>query len=350
MLKNISLAPIFTFFYAISLQVCFGEIETLQGTYQSKELDWRISGNYVLWQVAVEGLDMAADNAYIDYFPPPHRGRAYGVSFPLKSGFQIALGTLVEGLNGGALELIYTWLSPLCKENISQDPVVQTFPFYSVKPSEKLPNSHVFVVDHLAMFQSYYNLLDLFIGRENQIAPAFTLDLFTGLRGTWQKQLWNTNLLMFTENPVFSNYLYNYKQDFQGAGPISGIRLKCFPQKNSRFFENLILFGKTAVSGIFGNIRVDSLLSTQTSLTNLVYSSNRKTIFTIVPVWDLSIGLSLEKKYKTGLNTPYTVFFQALWETQCWMGFNKMQASVIYFSTPYSMTVQGLTAGIGVLF
>lgn len=328
----------------------FSQIASLQTGIHNKELEWKLSGEYLLWQISMEGLDIAADNAYIDYFPPAHRGRSYGVSFPWKSGVQIGVGAIFPESQGTELELVYSWLYPVIKENISTDPVVQTFPFYSVKPTERLPNSQVFVVDHLATFQSYYNLLDFRMGRENQIVPAFRVTPYLGLRSTWQKQLWDTNLQMFTQNPVISNYIYNYIQNFQGAGPLFGGRFKFFFLKKYPIFENFALIGNISLAGILGNIQVDSMFSAVSPLSNLFYSSNQKTIFTIVPVWDLSVGLLFEKIFSKGTKVFSAIRFNILWETQSWIGFNKMQSSVVYFSTPSSMTVQGLTAGLGLVF
>ena len=329
---------------------CYPQIASLQTGIPNKELEWKFSGEYLLWQISMEGLDMAADNAYIDYFPPPHRGRSYGVSFPWKSGLQIRVGAIFPENQGKELEIVYSWLYPVVKENISTDPVVQTFPFYSVKPTERVPNSQVFVVDHLATFQSYYNLLDFRMGRENQIAPSFRATPYLGLRGTWQKQLWDTNLQMFTQNPVISNYLYSYIQNFQGAGPLFGGSFKFFFLKKYPFFENLALIGNISVAGILGNIRVDSLFSAIAPFSHLVYSSNQKITFTIVPVWDLSIGLIFEKIFSKNPTYFSAMHLNILWDIQSWIGFNKMQSSVVYFSTPSSMTVQGLTIGLGFVF
>jgi hypothetical protein len=329
--------------------LCYGQVASIKASDSDNSFRWKFSASYLLWQNIVEGLDMAADNLYVDYFPPPNRGRTYGVSFPLRSGFQITLGANLPNCDGVQFQAVYSWLSPLSKENISYDPVVQTFPFYSVKPFETVPNSDIFVIEHQATFQSYYNLLDLFIQRESAIAPSFMISPLMGLRGTWQKQKWYTDLLMFTLNPVVSNYQYNYTQNFGGAGPILGGYLRFFPFRNFSFLKSVSFFGKMAASGILGNIQVSSIFSASSPNSNPTYSSNKKNVFSIVPVWDLSIGLYFEKELEIQ-NSFYEIYLKALWDTQAWIGFNKMQSSLKFFSTPYSMTVQGLTIELGLLF
>jgi hypothetical protein len=323
---------------------------SLKAIYPSLPPFWEIKADYLLWQVNMEGLDMAADNVYIDFFPPPIRGRTYGVSFPFKSGFQISLARILPNPEAIKLELIYSWLNPSQKGSISQDPVVHTFPFYSVKPLEKSPNDTIFVIEHSASFESYYNVLDIQFSRQSCLTPFFLISPFLGIRSGWQTQNWNTNEEMFTQNPVISHYLYNYSQTFQGAGVLAGCYFEARFFRNSHYLKNLAIIGKTSSAGILGNIKVDSVLSATSPGSNLTYSNAGKSIFAIVPILDLSIGLRLDSCLSHSKTLVEEFYLEALWNTQSWIGLNKMRLCLQVSPQSANMSVQGLTVGAGMIF
>lgn len=293
---------------------------------------------------------MAADNVYIDFFPPPIRGRTYGVTFPFKSGFQISFARTIPNPEAIKLELIYSWLNPLKKDSISQDPVVHTFPFYSIKPFEKSPNDTIFVIEHSASFESYYNVLDMQFSRQSCLTPFFIISPFLGIRSCWQTQNWNTDEEMFTQNPVISHYVYNYSQTFQGTGVLAGCCFEARFFKNCNYLSNLAIIGKAASSGLLGKIKLDSVFSSLAPGSNLTYSNVGKSIFDIVPVLDLSIGLRLDPCFSRIKTLVEELYLEALWNTQSWIGLNKMRLCLQLSPQSANMSVQGLTVGAGIIF
>lgn len=350
-------------FFALLLPLFFfslrAEKENFQPLYAAsiasptylKDQAWDLSlkGNYLLWQTTQDGLDIAWDNVYVEEYSHPCRGRTYGVSFPFRSGFQIE-AELNTGVSDISFKAIYSWLSPKQKENISLDPGITTFPFFSVKPSELVPNSTIFVMEHSATFEQYYNLLDLFLHRAVSFTPKLEIDFSYGIRSSWQRLNWYTNELVFTLNPITSNYLYDFTQKFSGAGPIFQIESKIFFFKDFKFIHPLAIYFKSASSLLLGSTTVTGLLSAESPFSFLNYFDNQTSIFSLIPVVDFSTGLfyelSLEKK---GWRVRQ-LNFDALFETQSWIGFNKMLCLIKGQKSTYNMTVIGLTLGVEMIF
>jgi hypothetical protein len=317
--------------------------------WKNESWDFSLKGNYLLWQTTQDGLDIAWDNVYVEEYSHPYRGRTYGVSFPFRSGFQIEadLNTKVGDIS---LRGVYSWLSPKQKENISQDPGITTFPFFSVKPTERVPNSTIFVIEHTATFQQYYNLLDLYLHRAVSFTPKLEVDFSFGIRSTWQSLNWYTDELVFTLNPITSNYLYDFTQKFAGAGPIFQIESKIFFFKDLKFLHPLAIYFKNAYSVLLGSTTVKGLLSAKSPFSFLNYFDNQTSIFSLIPVMDFSTGLYYELSLENKRYRIQQLNFDALFETQSWIGFNKMLSLIRGQKSTYNMTVIGLTLGVEMLF
>ena len=101
---------------------------------------------------------------------------------------------------------------------------------------------------------------------------------------------------------------------------------------------------------MLGNIKIDSVLSATSHGTNLTYSNVGKSIFAIVPVLDLSIGLRLDSCFSPNKTLVEEIYLEALWNTQSWIGLNKMRLCLQLSPQSVNMSVQGLTVGAGMIF
>lgn len=348
---SLFLLPLCIFSLNAETQGCIYYPETICSPYYLKNQVWDVSfkGSYLFWQTAQDGLDISVDNIYVEHYSHPYRGRTYGVSFPFRSGFQIE-AVCNTGINDICLKAIYTWLSPKLKENISQDPGINTFPYFSVNPKEKVPNSTIFVIDHFATFQQYYNLLDLYLYRATSISSAFELDFSLGLRSTWQKQNWYSNELMFTLNPITSNYLYDFTQKFSGSGAIFQLESRIYFFKNFKYIYPLALYFKSGCSLLLGTTTATALLSAKSPFTFLNYFDSKSSIFSLIPVFDFSTGLVYELLLEKKRYWIQQLNFDALFETQSWVGYNKMLCLTLNQRARYNMTVVGLTFGMELVF
>ena len=328
-----------------------GYASSLASPSQLRDEVWNFSvkGNYLLWQTTQDGLDIAWDNVYVEEYTHPYRGRTYGASFPFRSGFQTG-AELNTGVNDISFKAVNSWLYPKQKENISQDPGITTFPFFSVKPTEQVPNSTIFVIEHTATFEQYYNLLDLYLCRAVSLTPKVEIDFSYGIRSTWQKLNWYTDELIFTLNPITSNYLYDFTQKFAGAGPTFQLESKIFFFKDFRFIHPLAIYFKSASSLLLGSTTISTLLSAKSPFSFLNYFDNQTSIFSLIPVMDFSTGLYYELTLEKKGYRIQQLNFNALFETQSWIGFNKMLCAIKGQKSTYNMTVIGLTLGMEMIF
>ncbi|MFZ4772889.1 MAG: Lpg1974 family pore-forming outer membrane protein [Chlamydiia bacterium] len=331
-----------------------GSTNTLkpEPSYREDQIHFKIGVDYLFWQVHQDGLLIASDNFYVDPHPDLSRGHAYGANFPFTSGFRAYLAMRLPTPESIDTTAIFSWLSPASRRHActSNDTGIYTFPLFSVKPTEIMPNKEIFVIDHYSLFQNKYYLLDFEVGRQTQFAPLFILRPFLGLRATWQQQIWYSDEFLFTLTPLTSDYIYDFIQTLSGVGVKSGLNGKIYFSKTLPILKNSALVFKSALSGVYTQTTVTTVLSAVTKDSNLTYYSSKAKLNPIVPVVDLSIGL----EYATVLEKPILglqeIYAEALWETQNWIGINKMLSTNTVFNTPSSMTVQGLTIGLGVVF
>ncbi len=306
--------------------------------------------DYILWQLAQEGLDVIESNyglfsiADPDLFDPitaNSQGLVEYPKFKYLSGFKINGRVTLEESEKMDLSLQYIWLQRSTGTNTGPGGETsyyeREFPFYNWRSS----------------FQSSYNVIDFEMGRLSSLAKeTLSIRNFFGIRGVINSHTWDISGL-FQIPGVSGSFLENISyQNTSGAGVRSGTNLAWQVFANKKYFSGLKLIGMSALSGIYGRTYVDTLaykIDSQSNnkqfIANSRASSNR-----IIPVVDLSIGLSWEIIVEGKKDHNYNIEIRALWDTQSWIGYGKFSTAAPGPITPYNLTVQGFTIGTQIMF
>jgi len=70
----------------------------------------------------------------------------------------------------------------------------------------------------------------------------------------------------------------------------------------------------------------------------------------MVPIVDLSIGLSWNMSFGGERDNDYNVEIHALWDTQSWIGYGKHLSAFWIQRGQSNLTVQGFTIGAQIMF
>ena len=299
-----------------------------------------LGADYILWEIAQDGLETAG-NFYSTTAFPTQQGQVYFPKFKLRNGFKVHAQKILSQRKNVDLFAEYTWL----QTNTYAD-------------SGALPEGSYFYPGNNAELSTYYsssyqykyNVFDFELGRLSAIAQeVFSIRPFFGLRGVWNSSTW-------ISETFFPSYLrkvtLSSAQKTSGAGIRGGIDLSfdIFEPKDK--INNLKLIASTAASGIYGSTSVVTQLDVDPEenfdgypwFSNVKSSMNR-----IIPIIDLSIGLSWNKNLGGTDGDRYNLEIHALWDTQAWINYGKHQVdsgwNTMCLIKPQTLTVQGLTIG-----
>ncbi len=336
--------------FTILCAIGYAENAALPFYPQHEESTVKIDASYLLWQLSQDELIIATDNYYIPATTSPSQGQSYGPLFPFQNGFQLTMRVQPDSANPIEWAVIFSWLAPEKKPSTSKNTGIDTFPIFSVDPQMPVPNRTQFLYDHYSWFKNHYALLDFEYKRPTQLIPSFILSPSVGLRTTWQQQIWYSNELMFTVNPISSDYIYDFTQNFWGIGPKIGMNGTFYFFRNIRWINSLALVFKSAFSTICAPTTVKINYSAKTATSHLTFYDSAIRIFPIIPVIDLSVGINYT--FNDPFSTPFLqqIDINLLWETQTWIGLNRMLSSYPLYLTPSTLTIQGLSVGLGVTF
>jgi hypothetical protein len=150
--------------------------------------------------------------------------------------------------------------------------------------------------------------------------------------------------------PVDLPLTYNSYQNTSGAGVRAGTNIAWQLFSNSQDFGSLKIIGMSALSGVYGRTYVDALASFTLQGVELYPVYNRTSLNRLIPVVDLSIGLSWNMDFGGEKDNDYNFEIHALWDTQSWIGYGKFNVGLPDPQGAANLTVQGFTIGAQMMF
>ena len=296
-----------------------------------------IGADYILWQIAQEGLEVVESN----YYPAallttsPSQGSAGYPRFKYLSGFKFHGRVTLEDSENIDLFLQYIWLQRSNGTNSGTGGPF-TYPAYDSRRDS--------VTHWSSSFKSSYNVIDFEMGRLSSFAKD-TLSI---------RNLHNWNSVAFGSwitgtSTDFPATVTSY-QNTSGAGVRSGTNLAWQLFANKKYFSGFKLLGMSALSGVYGRTYVDTQSFINVNGTVRYTYDNRASFNRIIPVVDLSIGLSWERTFAGERDNDYNIEIHAFWDTQSWIGYGRYSTGSPDPTTPQNLTVQGFTIGTQITF
>ena len=323
-----------------------------------------LGADYILWQVVQEGLETFAGNyaSFIPaYSPVQTQGQTTFPKFNLLNGFKVHGGVNIAESGNIDLFLQYIWLQRTTGTNTGTAGS-QSEPLLAaslVNPiSAFLPLAPF---SYSVSFNTSYNVIDFEMGRLTSLCEnSFTIRPFWGIRGVWNTNTYNVttnyyDITLSNGQEIELPYTLNSYQNTSGAGVRGGLNLTWQLFADSEYFGGLKIIGLSALSGVYGRTYVDTLFQGEFNLFPLTTEistafNNRTSLNRIIPVVDLSIGLSWDMSFGGERDNDYNVEIHALWETQSWIGYGRHVTSFIAPRGPQNLTVQGFTIGAQLMF
>jgi hypothetical protein len=326
-----------------------------------------LGADYILWQVVQEGLETFAGNygslsgpafsPFQTFSPVQTQGQTTFPKFNLLNGFKVHGGVNIAESGNIDLFLQYIWLQRTTGTNTgtggSQSDALLAVGLLNPNFFASGPTPFTYSVS----FNTSYNVLDFEMGRLTSLCEnSFTIRPFWGIRGVWNTNTYNVtvNYDIFSDGQEITQpYNLNSYQNTSGAGVRGGLNLTWQLFANSEYFGGLKIIGLSALSGVYGRTYVDSLVQgafIPYSPEILTAFNNRTSLNRIIPVVDLSIGLSWDMSFGGERDNDYNVEIHALWETQSWIGYGRHVTSFIAPRGPQNLTVQGFTIGAQLMF
>ena len=307
-----------------------------------------IGADYILWQLAQEGLEVVNSSYYpaAQATTSPSQGSTGYPRFKYLSGFKLNGRVTLEESEDIDLFLQYIWLQRSLGTN-SGTGGPSTYAAYDTRRD--------FVSSWSSSFKSSYNVIDFEMGRLSSFAKdTLSIRNFWGIRGVINSHNWES-VVFGSWNPASSTdipAIVNSYQNTSGAGVRSGTNLAWQLFANKKYFSGFKIHGMSALSGVYGRTYVDTLsYRTPDGSNDKIWLVNNRTSFNrIIPVVDLSIGLSWEITFEGKKDHNYNIEIRALWDTQSWIGYGKFSTAAPGPITPYNLTVQGFTIGTQIMF
>ncbi len=309
-----------------------------------------LGADYILWQVAQEGLETTG----AQFGTGSSQGSTSFPKFNLLNGFKVHGGVTIAESDDIDLFLQYIWLQRTTGTNSgtggSREYALLALDILNPALINNSP-----VISWSSSFKTSYNVLDFEMGRLTSFSKkSFSIRPFWGIRGVWNTHSWNPQVLADITDlqPDTSTYYLNSYQNTSGAGVRGGFNLAWKFFTNSEYFGGLKIIGLSALSGVYGRTYVDTTVSGVFKIEqgDTTIWNNRTSMNRIIPIVDLSIGLSWDMSFGGERDSDYNVEIHALWDTQSWIGYGRHLTSFIAPRGPQNLTVQGFTIGAQLMF
>jgi hypothetical protein len=313
-----------------------------------------LGADYILWQVVQEGLEFTAGNVYPTGTNAALQGGTNFPKFRLLNGFKVHGQVTIAECDDVDLFLQYIWLQR-SSGTYSGQGASTVYPLILVDWDDTVSSSDN-VSTWASSYKTSYNVIDLEMGRLTSIAKdSFSLRPFWGIRGVWNSHTWVASYIGTVAGTQSITYSLNSYQNTSGAGVRGGFDLAWQFFANSEYFGGLKIIGMTALSGVYGRTYVNTLTgqaptASQTNTGGQVFYSNRTSLNRMVPVVDLSIGLSWNMSFGGERDNDYNIEIHALWDTQSWIGYGRNLTAFWAPRGPQNLTVQGFTIGAEIAF
>ena len=287
-------------------------------------------------------------------------GKLYYVDPKFDSGFKGGIG-IDMGHDGWDLMATYTWFRTHQSAKLLGNAgaligkkIIQTLDFTEIANFD----TGSFYGETRSSWTLHFNNVDWNLGRNFFISPYLTLRPHIGVKGTWQKQRWNTKYEDITDTETIDSttttttglYRVRYNQKYWGVGVRGGLE-SCY-----YFTQNFGVYGEFSLATLWGQFvvkRTDDLEQTEvtgntTTVTPLSLVTNFQDRFhSINGVFELEIGIRYDVWYA---DNNYRIRFQAGWENQLWLDQGKFRSIGAPTAIASNLTFQGVNARLRVDF
>lgn len=313
------------------------EVTPPAGPFVKSGADVFVTGEFLWWKGIQERLNYATTGVLVqDGATLSGRGKVHKVDYPWKPGFRVGIGCY-PGHDGWDLYARYTWYHSHSSDHASnRDGNMVPIGTYFGKFNNIQVNG---VTSARSDWDLHYNVVDLELGRNFFLSKHLKTRLFSGLRGTWNAQDWNThyrsNEITIANNPSLPGTIRTKQdQDAWGIGIRMGFNLTW------TFYKGWSLVSDASFAGVwvdYDNHRHDTITQTGTESTSTVNikSDPNSTLFNM----DLMLGLRGDWWI---YDDAYHFSAQAGWENQIWLHYGNF----IFVSGNGNgdLTFSGLTA------
>ena len=278
-------------------------------------MEWFFTADYIFWTANEDTLEFAVASAAIGNQGDPSatvgQTKVYHTGDKWNSGFKVGLGT-VTCHDGWDVDAQYTWYNSKSSKNTGFSSTPGLFDMYWIINGAELGGLGKGLASfnqakskwHLKM-----NVIDLDLGRNFYVSQRLMLRPFCGLKGTWQTQTMDVELI----NTTVVLDTYN-KSRVWGIGARGGL------DTSWHFTKCFSILGDLAFSGLFERFKVTRV---DTENNTGVFSSKINLVeklHLMNPVIEWSLGL----KWETGISCDqYHFSVSAAWEQQYWFEQNK---------------------------
>ena len=316
--------------------------------------------DFIYWTARQSGMSFAATN-FIPGSSSPlatdnetyPTGKNLFVNNKYSPGFKAGLGIICDH-DGWDVYLQYTWFrtspssSAYTASFLGENPeLANTLQFYNNGSNNPFIPAESDSATGSSNWKFRFNDFNLELGRNFFVSHYLTLRPHVGLKGGWQRQLWNaTWLFTGSQDPLYeeADYLIKQKQKQWNVGLRTGI------DTSWMFSKNWSIFGDFALSGVwtqFTNTRIDTATTTggTTSISNYQTYNQKSQYHVITPVLELALGFRFDWWFN---DDDYRFRLQAGWENQVWFSQNNFESVYSTNRTNATranqLTMQGLTA------
>ncbi|QVL57597.1 MAG: hypothetical protein KFB93_00540 [Simkaniaceae bacterium] len=273
-----------------------------------------ITGEFLWWKGIQERLNYATTGVLVQPGTTISSGKVHKVHYPWKPGFRVGIG-FYPGHDGWDLYARYTWYHSHSTDQVSQRDgnMVPVGSYFG-----NLTNIQVNgITSARSDWDLHYNVVDLELGRNFFLSKFLKTRLFTGLRGSWNSQDWNTfyrsNGVTFGGGDAALPGTISTKQDQDAWG--IGIRMGF--NLTWTFYKAWSLVSDASFTGIwvdYDNHRRDTISQTGMGSATIVNikSNPNSTLLNI----DLMLGFRGEWWI---YDDSFHLSAQAGWENQIWL-------------------------------
>jgi hypothetical protein len=300
-------------------------------------IDMSLSAAFIYWTARLDSLTYAKTGLG----DATKKGQVYEVDWKWDPGFKVGIGW--DFCHGGwDMQLQYTWFYTNVSDSTCADNLHPGFDIIRPVP-DPLRTNFPMEKAH-AHFDLHYQVGDLRLGRNYFIHQFLKLRPFVGIKGTWQKQDYNTFYESIPLLPPLIEALYNLTSRFDhrvwGLGMTAGL------DTSWQFSKWFSLYGDFGVTGIwlhYHTERKDRYKSiTDEKFLPITYQTVYLdgTINAIKPVLEFSIGLRAETHFKC---SRLHALLQAGWESQIWINQTLLIDADNHYKR-FDLNLHGLTA------
>jgi len=290
-----------------------------------------IAGDYLYWTAREDNLQYASTGFSNDPALSVPQGESKSPKFHYTSGFKTTLGFNL-GHDSWSSNFTYTWF----QNNNNRGKLTGNYAA-GLTPSI-FPSIDLTVDDYFksatTVWGIHFNSVDWEFGRNCYISKYLSIKPFLGLKGSWQKQIFNNSYKAIVSD-LATNYVSKNSNFFWGVGIRLGMSTSWHLSESWSFYGDL---GLSAVWGYTKTKRVDTYgigSGADVSPVNEITRGNP-----LSPVLELGMGLRKDVWFH---HDRVHVGAQVGWEEQVWWDQNRFSAER-GVQRGGNLFLQGLTA------